>query len=116
MDEKTAVALEASIKHWEENLAAETPEDVGIYAEDCALCGIYNPTIPPGFPICEGCPVSEYSGMMGCVKTPYDNAKDAFDRWLWHYHRTGKHGPYRRAFRKFAKQEIKFLKDRREIA
>jgi hypothetical protein len=28
MDKQTSDALEASIQHWEENIAAETPDDV----------------------------------------------------------------------------------------
>ncbi len=113
MDKKTAIALEKSIKHWEENLAAETPEDAGITAEDCALCGIYNKDYPPKSSVCIGCPVSEYTGEVGCINTPYNDANIAFIRWRFFHTMTGKHGHYRRAFRKFAKQEIKFLKDRR---
>lgn len=64
----TKEALEASIRHWEENVAAETPYDASTSGRECALCGLYYDRD------CKGCPVFERTGYECCELTPYENA------------------------------------------
>lgn len=71
----TKQALEKSIKHWEENVAAENFEDINISAKACALCNIYNLTNKP----CENCPVSMTTNRICCQGTPYEKVAD-----LWY--------------------------------
>lgn len=75
MDPMTREALEASIKHWEENVAAKTVHDVLIGARACALCVRF---LSQG---CIGCPVFKTTGQVACRETPYDAAHQAFERW-----------------------------------
>jgi hypothetical protein len=79
MDERTAAALEASIKHWQENVAAETPLSTSTDGDDCALCAEFNREI---FVDCNGCPVRGKTGYRFCVGTPYHKANSARDEWL----------------------------------
>lgn len=67
-------ALCASVKHWEENVAATTPEDASIYAGDCALCNTF-------WNRCQGCPVAQAAGDTNCRKTPYAKAALAYESW-----------------------------------
>ena len=96
MDKETEAALRASIKHWEENVAAERAEDVSTDAADCALCR--------EFPGCSGCPVAAAVGVDGCQKTPYDLASIALDDW--HAEQPGAGA----AFKQAATEELDFLK------
>ena len=75
MDAIALKALRESIAHWEQNLAAETPWDVSVSGEDCALCNVF---VGGG---CHGCPVMERTGQRGCNGTPYYRAQDAFFAW-----------------------------------
>ena len=68
-------ALEASILHWQENVAAETPSDVKLGPESCALCC----TFPDSD--CHGCLVSKFTGREDCGGSPYIKAVDAFRNW-----------------------------------
>lgn len=70
-----AAALEASIQHWTDNIAAETPEGVKIGPEHCALCNLFWQEN------CLGCPVMARTGRSGCRDTPYGDAKNAYDDW-----------------------------------
>ena len=65
MDKKTSEALEKSIKHWEENVAAGSCDDIRTEATGCALCDIFN---EDG---CVGCPVMDATGRDYCKETPY---------------------------------------------
>lgn len=77
MSAKTLAALKASIRHWEENVAAETPDDVSVSASDCALCVLFF-----DFYNCAGCPVSAATGKHGCRDSPYETrVSEAFANW-----------------------------------
>jgi hypothetical protein len=74
MDDATHAALEASIQHWDENIAAERP-DMGLISwERCALCLMF--TYP-----CDGCPVMARIGRGDCGGTPYMKARRAMEKW-----------------------------------
>lgn len=75
MDTKTREALEASIKHWEENVAAETPNDANTGWRACALCNLFF------FKGCDECPVVDWSGERACKETPYLSALHALRLW-----------------------------------
>lgn len=75
MDEATLAALNASIKHWEDNVKADTPSAVSMSPHDCALCEQYYHNN------CDGCPVSERTGVSRCRRTPYERAQRAWGRW-----------------------------------
>lgn len=64
-------ALQASIDHWEANIARiATGDRLQIGTEHCALCSLYfNQEGQPD--VCLGCPVKEATGKGGCAGTPY---------------------------------------------
>ena len=80
MNRKTLTALKKSIKHWEENVAAETAWDASTRASECALCAIflYNGTQTR----CTGCPVREKTKRSYCNRSPYTKAHEAFSGWF----------------------------------
>lgn len=73
-------ALEDSIRHWEENVAAVHPFQVNIGMHSCALCTKFWKTI---YDRCEGCPVYEVSGQRACANTPYEAAVNAYIEWRY---------------------------------
>ena len=78
MKRAVAEALEASIKHWDENAKAQTPKDASTRARDCALCRMF-----PGVDAsrgCPGCPVHERTGHE-CGGSPYYDADSALTHW-----------------------------------
>ena len=77
MDAETCTALEASIKHWEENVAAESWVDTNVGWESCALCLKFIEQKEA----CTGCPVQEKTGRIGCWSTPYNDAAEAINNW-----------------------------------
>lgn len=81
MDKRTADALEASIEHWRKNVAAETPDDVSIKGDDCALCQTFFLNAGAN-DYCVGCPVRTRAGRVFCDNTPYVSAGYACDEWL----------------------------------
>jgi len=103
MDAKTREALEKSIKHWEENRAAERPELASISDRDCALCSRY---YNRG---CKGCPVRQATGQKLCFGSPYKAAADNFIDWRY----DPKNKRLRTVFRQWATREINFLKSLR---
>lgn len=72
MDARTRKALEDSIAHWE-RMTADPKCGEEPYIDCCALCREF---FSKG---CTGCPVDERSGGMGCLKTPYKDARRAFE-------------------------------------
>ena len=89
-------ALEASILHWQENVAAETPFDVKLGLKNCQLCREFPDDS------CTGCPVAKFTGESNCDDTPYGNA--AY-KWIeWKHHAEAK-----AAWRKAAQAELDFL-------
>lgn len=71
-------ALEESIQHWKENLAAESPLQASTSSQECALCQIYLGDYPT---FCAGCPVSDHTGVRTCRNTPYDSADKSLTEW-----------------------------------
>ena len=106
MDKTTKEALEASIQHWRENLAAEAPETAETYGCSCALCRKFAENRGRG--ACQNCPVHERTGFKHCERTPYRKAHLALDRW-----RFTESSIDRDAFRIAAKAEIEFLESLR---
>ena len=112
MDAKTAKALEASILHWQENAAAETPTQAEISSDGCALCKIFyertNEADPDG--PCFGCPVRARSRRSECASTPWRKAASAWFVWEDDPMSPGA----RNNFRVAAQAEIDFLISLRE--
>lgn len=94
-------ALEESIKHWEENLAAERPEDVKLGSKNCALCAKYFGCL------CFGCPVKKATRRSNCFGSPYHDAVGA--RYDWKNGRSTKE-----QWQEAARAELEFLKGLRE--
>lgn len=103
MDEKTLEALKASIRHWEENVAAETVDKASTFAEDCELCEEFQLTAMGG---CPDCPVMIATGFPFCRQTPYWKAVASYDFWGCDPH----NAESRDAFRKAAQAELDFLR------
>ncbi len=97
MDDRTRAALEESIKHWEENAAAETPEGVSTGAENCPLCYLFFDAN------CQGCPVRRKTGEAACTGSPYNEAYFALHDWA-------KDGKSRDIYRMAAQAEVDFLR------
>lgn len=97
MDPMTREALEASIKHWEENVSAKTVRAASTGARECALCQLFLEGS------CKRCPVFERTGQPACRETPYDAASKAYVKWCLG-------NGTRRAFRAAAQAELDFLR------
>lgn len=114
MEPKVRAALEASIKHWEENLAAEEPYLVELGPAACALCQLFRKRIWRDTISCEDdnlgrCPVYKKTGEKGCEGSPYDGAVEAFGSWEF------LETPFRRKmWQEAAQAELDFLKSLRE--
>ena len=104
--ERTRKALEASIQHWRDNLAAETPNEADTSADSCALCGEFAKNLGRG--ACQDCPVHERTGVRYCAKTPYVKAYYALERWRFTQSATD-----RDDFRVWAKAEVELLESLR---
>ena len=100
MDAEVREALEGSIKHWEENVAAETVDDARIDMESCALCGLF--WLRNGD--CSGCPV-EAAGHDTCEGSPYEVAVLKLEDW----ERRPLNLEYRAAWQDAAEAERQFL-------
>ena len=85
MDRKTRKALKESIAHWYRISACETKEELyreGYFGEDCALCRLFNAD-SIFIDNCQGCPVSQATGVCCCKKSPYKAALNSLNRWLF---------------------------------
>ena len=99
MDTKTREALEASIKHWEQNVAAGHPGAAKVGPGNCALCEAFHEAH------CDMCPVRLETGAAYCHRTPYSRTAEAIVRWRW-----AMGDPLaREAWRKAAQAELDFL-------
>lgn len=105
---KVAEALEKSIRHWRENLAAERPSQASARSDDCALCRMFS--TPWNSHSCVGCPVGEKTGKKQCFDTPYHEARRCLVRWSVV---TGSE-EVRDSFRGACEREIAFLESLRE--
>jgi hypothetical protein len=82
MKREVAEALEGSIKHWDENAAAQEPGDASVYAKDCHLCAIFNTQRMWRSNVeCRGCPVMKRTGDAFCVGSPWSEASLAWTEW-----------------------------------
>jgi hypothetical protein len=81
MDQRTREALEKSIAHWEDNVAADRPSHVYLGPQCCALCDLFRFVDIGGLARCDGCPVFTRTQEHGCKGSPYDEADNAFDAW-----------------------------------
>lgn len=79
MDKRTSDALEQSIAHWGDNVAAETLEEVSLNGKDCALCQMFFDGGKAD--CCSCCPVRIRTGISYCGGTPYESACNARDEW-----------------------------------
>ena len=96
-------ALLQSIKKWESNIDAKSPDDVLISRDDCPLCLIFNQDHMPRDKKCEGCPVYSKTKEQFCNKTPFVQAELEFEEWDDDPERD----PY--DFRAYAALEVNFL-------
>jgi hypothetical protein len=99
----TREALELSIKHWENNVAAKIPNAVGLGSDSCALCVKFQ-----DYGDCTTCPVRTFSGERSCRNTPYRSAVDAHRIWECNLDYDIL-GDFRKAFRVAAQKELDFL-------
>lgn len=97
MDARTRKALKSSIKHWEENVAAESPDDASTDGDDCALCELFWSRV------CTGCPVRDKTKRLWCGESPYGAAERALKAW----HRGG---ATKEQWQEAARAELEFLK------
>lgn len=104
MDRKTYDALQASIRHWEENLVAEEPHAVAVKGDACALCRLF--VIGRGWNDCKGCPVRDAIGRGHCEGTPWARAAEAVQYWRYYPSARGARAEFRRA----AQRELDFLR------
>jgi hypothetical protein len=103
-------ALQRSIAHWEENVAATRIQDVRIGAGDCRLCVVFRGNSEVQKPSdCIGCPVAEKTGQIYCRLTPYSNALRFFDR-AWANRATRGPSVYLTCFKQAAQEELDFLR------
>lgn len=79
MDKRTRDALEASIKHWEDNQQLTAPNMMQVVGINCPLCNIFaladNRT-------CEGCPVAESTGESNCDGSPWHETFSRMAKWF----------------------------------
>lgn len=101
MNDETKAALEASIKHWEENARVDDIDDAHIGAKHCALCRIFNSRFRAKNN-CNGCPVKEKTFYSWCIGTPCAEAENVYRSRDLH------------RFRECAHAEVEFLKGLRE--
>lgn len=73
MTPQAITALQKSIAHWKKIAAGDMREDIG--APTCALCREFNHS-RAGHLVCDGCPVKEFTGKAGCLKTPYNSIEN----------------------------------------
>lgn len=92
MNAKTLKALKGSIEKWEK-IVDGTGSDNG--GENCQLCQM--------FLSCDGCPVAEYTGDIGCHGSPWNKWRDHFKSDFPFYARGKKS-------RALAQAELDFLK------
>ena len=74
MDKRTRDALEASIKHWEENQRLTAPDMMQVVGINCPLCQVFD--------ACEGCPVAETTGEEQCGDTPWPDTYSRMVKWF----------------------------------
>lgn len=104
MSKRMLTALQKSIKHWEENVAANNPGGATFGEWNCALCKIYS-----GRENCGVCPVAQAVARNYCAETPYYKATCAHDEWEDAHLGGDRANKARTVFRRAARKELKFL-------
>jgi hypothetical protein len=113
-----AIALEKSIKQWEEKRDAFQPSDLAgkMGASACALCVTFRRENAAGIQ-CGGCPVKASTGRDHCHGSPYEEAYRAFSNW----DRSSRNGDdtdtvrsLRNEFWQAAQAELDFLRSLRQ--
>jgi hypothetical protein len=99
-------ALDASIKHWEENVAAETSDQASIPYRHCALCTKFDSDEETEATRCTRCPVYRRTKRQLCEGTPYKAAWDALEAWCF---AGDKNAAARSAWMAAAQAELDFL-------
>ena len=79
MKPETLEALKASIRKWDANAEAKTPEEYTLSTDDCPLCVRF--VMKDGCDSIDGCPVWWRTRQRHCRGTPYGAAYDALKRW-----------------------------------
>ena len=81
-------ALEDSIKHWEENVAAQFPSQAHVWADHCALCNLFNDRIwrtgeeeDCVHETYGPCPVYARTGEDQCGGSPWEKAQLSQGKW-----------------------------------
>ena len=116
MDERTLIALKASIEKWEKNAVTIDFGEIKVGPIECPLCELFNYDIDQN---CRGCPVFEKTNSIRCKNTPYMTADSLYDKLLrsmlncWDEEEI-KLSPLvkqsTQLFRKAALEEVEFLK------
>lgn len=107
MDQKTLGALRASIAKWEQNVKAESPEQIELGPFNCPLCLLF------WGEDCNGCPAKEKTSKCGCDRTPYNKAHNTYDDWISSYGLGASSesvATNKAKWRKAAQAEVDFLK------
>ena len=107
MDEQTLTALEASIKHWEENINKRSPIDCNFGIDSCALCRMFWRIEHDS---CHSCPVFQKTGLRACRGTPYSAAYQAREKWYTARCARKPSRAYRDEWRRAAQAEVDFLR------
>lgn len=82
MTPQTMTALRASIAHHESNLNAESPGDVKLGTDECALCAMFLGEFnKEPAEHCVGCPVRERTKEKHCNATPYHQLANCAAFW-----------------------------------
>ena len=83
MNYDTSEALDDSIAHWERNVFGLF-EEVGIHADECALCDMFivggreDDEIGWDYVACLECPVRAVTGKSHCKGSPWEDVQDAY--------------------------------------
>ncbi len=99
MSRATLRALKASIRHWQDNVEAEMPQQASTGESGCALCANFIAEE------CQGCPVKQKTGRKYCDRSPYRRARAAYVKWA-EYNSLVNHTKFRAA----AQAELDFLR------
>ena len=96
-------ALENSIAHWTQVLAAEDPSEIKLGVSACALCSLFLKRN------CLGCPVMGRTRESLCRNTPLQAATDASYPWSIHTYGTPEWYAARDEWREKAQAQLNFL-------
>ena len=106
MKAETVIALEASITSWKHKATTPDYKGLNMGPTGCALCQLFHHNE------CNGCPISEKTGRMECIGTPYEETYKAWRKLI------GAENPNqirvrRPKFREAARAMVEFMEDLR---